>query len=81
MKKRNEQSMLMKQSPLETESLRHGHTALKVHLVCDFCDFVSYEVGEVISLPEGLLVVLQHGAIASHHYFQLVRVFLKTKNF
>ena len=73
--------MLIKQSPLETESLRHGHTALKAHLVCDFCDFVSYEVGEVISLPKGLLVVLQHGAIASHHYFQQVRVFLKMKNF
>jgi hypothetical protein len=78
MKKRSEQSMLIKQSPLENESLRHGQ---KAHWVCDFCDFVSYEVGEVISLPEGLLVVLQHGAIASHHYFQLVRVFLKTKNF
>ena len=61
--------------------MRHGHTAMQAQNVGDFCDFVFYEVGEVISSPWGLLVVLQHGAIASHHYFQLVRVFLKIKNF
>ena len=61
--------------------MRHDHTAMKAQNVGDFCDFVFHEVGYTKSLPGGLLVVLQHGAIASHHYFQLVRVFLKIKNF
>ena len=45
------------------------------------CDFVFQEYEDALFPPWGLLVVFQYGAIGGSHYFQLVKMFLKSKNF
>jgi hypothetical protein len=44
-------------------------------------NFVPQHIWGLLLLPWGLLVVLQYGAIDGSHFLQLVRVFLKRKNF
>ena len=61
--------------------MRHGQTAALFCAFCAFCNLVWCNFSMLLLPSGGLLDDLQHGAIGGTHYLQLVRVFLKIKNF